>query len=41
MSEDFIREFANKVDWERRSWNQVLSENFIHEFSDKVTWDLI
>jgi hypothetical protein len=38
LSEDFIREFQNKVDWMDISWNQTLSEDFIREFQDKVNW---
>ena len=38
MSEDFIREFQNKVNWEEISCHQKLSENFIREFQNKVCW---
>jgi len=41
LSEDLIRQFADKVDWDNISWSQNLSENFIREFSDKVNWDYI
>ena len=41
LSEDFIREFQNKVDWYYISKYQHLSETFIREFQDKVNWRCI
>lgn len=41
LSEDFIREFQNKVSWYLISKYQKLSEDFIREFQDKVYWDCI
>jgi len=41
LSEDFIREFQDKVNWVYISECQKLSENFIKEFSDKLYIDLI
>ena len=38
FSEDFIREFKNKVDWCYISIYQKLSEDFIREFQNKVDW---
>jgi hypothetical protein len=38
LTEEFIREFQNEVDWELISCHQKLSENFIREFQDKVCW---
>jgi hypothetical protein len=38
LSEDFIREFADKVNWYQISRHQTLSEPFIREFADKVDW---
>jgi hypothetical protein len=38
LSEEFIREFQDKVDWVRISKSQKLSESFICEFKDKVDW---
>ena len=38
LSDDFIREFQDKVDWNFISKYQKLSENFIREFQDKVDW---
>lgn len=38
LTEDFIREFHDKVNWEYISKCQKLSENFIREFHDKVDW---
>ena len=38
LSEDFIREFQDKVNWLAISWYQKLSEDFIREFQDKVNW---
>lgn len=41
LSEDFIREFQDKVIWAIISVKQNLSESFIREFQDKVIWRLI
>ena len=41
LSEDFIREFAHKVDWENISAYQHLTEDFIREFKGEVDWSLI
>ena len=38
LSENFIREFQDKIDWYWISENQTLSENFIREFQNKVDW---
>ena len=41
LSEDFIRKFAHKIDWDNISENQKLSEDFIREFQNKVDWEKI
>jgi hypothetical protein len=41
LSEDFIREFQDKVAWDSISDSQNLSEKFIREFQDKVYWGII
>ena len=41
LSEDFIREFKDKVDWSAICRYQKLSENFIREFKDKVHWGVV
>jgi hypothetical protein len=41
LSEGFIRDFQDKLDWERISIHQKLSANFIREFRHKVHWPLI
>ena len=41
LSEDFIREFQDKVNWNLISHYQKLSEDFIREFQDKVSWGTI
>jgi hypothetical protein len=43
ISEMCIREFQDKVDWEKISKHKklILSECFIREFQDKVDWELI
>jgi hypothetical protein len=41
LSQNFIREFRNKVDWEYVSEYQTLDEEFIREFQDKVHWGYI
>ena len=38
LTEDFIREFADKVNWCYISLCQHLSEDFICEFKDRVSW---
>ena len=38
LSENFIREFKDKVDWTNISGYQHLSEDFIREFKDKMDW---
>ena len=38
LSEDFIREFQDKVDWGAISIYPNLSEDFIREFQNKVRW---
>ena len=38
LTEDFIREFKDKVDWYFISAYHHLSEDFIREFEDKVNW---
>ena len=38
FSEDFIREFQDKVYWHWISKYQKLSESFIREFQEKVDW---
>jgi len=37
LSEDFIREFEDKVDWRWISMSQDLSEDFIREFKNKLS----
>ncbi len=41
LSEDFIREFQDKLDWICVSYYQELSEEFIREFKNKVYWNNI
>ena len=41
LSEDFIREFQDKLNWGNISYCQKLSENFIREFQHKVDWEYI
>ena len=36
LSEEFIREFQDKVDWYWISVSQKLSEDFINEFKDRL-----
>ena len=38
LSEEFIREFKDNVDWDMISNYQTLSEDFIREFKDNVNW---
>jgi hypothetical protein len=41
LSEEFIKEFQDKVNWESVSIYQKLSEEFIKEFQDKVNWESV
>ena len=41
LSENFIREFQDKVYWTYISCHQKLSEKFIIEFQDKINWTRI
>ena len=36
LSEDFIREFKDKVDWIKMSEHKKISGSFIREFQNKV-----
>lgn len=38
LSEEFIREFKDRVNWNYISHVQILSEDFIREFKDRVDW---
>jgi hypothetical protein len=39
LSEDFIREFSDRVNWYQVSWSRKLSEEFMLEFYDKLDWE--
>ena len=41
LTEDFIREFADKVNWYYISLYQHLSEDFIREFANRVNWNAV
>jgi hypothetical protein len=41
LSEDFIKEFQDKINWTCISEYQTLSEDFIREFQNKVNWSNI
>jgi hypothetical protein len=41
LSEDFIREFADKLNWLHVSRNSRLSENVIRDFKDQVDWPAV
>ena len=41
LSENFIREFQNNVEWNKISRYQDLSEDFIRELKDKLNWQKI
>lgn len=38
LSPKFIREFADKLDWDEISEKQNMTEDFIKEFKDKINW---
>ncbi len=41
LSEDFIREFQDRVNWDHIPRYQELSKDFIREFRDRVEWNNI
>jgi hypothetical protein len=41
LTEDFMREFHDKIDWVCISDWQVLSEDFIREFENEIFWDFL
>jgi hypothetical protein len=41
LSENFIREFKDKVNWTSITFIQKLSENFVREFQVKVNYDYV
>src|SRR5690606_28635474 len=41
LSEEFIREFQDKVSWIDISHYQKLSEDFMRKFQDKINWACI
>ena len=41
LSDDFIRKFQDKLDWDFISGSVPLTENFIKEFQDKSYWDSV
>ena len=38
LSEEFMREFADKLDWSVISMHQKLSESFLREIRYKIDW---
>jgi len=38
-SEEFVREFKDRVNWKIYCHNNILTEDFIIEFKDYVNWD--
>lgn len=41
ISENYIREFENEINWKCISKNQKLSEGFVQEFQDNVQFELL
>lgn len=42
LTEDFIREFQNEVDWDRISlFNEILSDEFKNEFENEINLDVM
>lgn len=39
LSQKFMREFADKLDWNIISEKQKMTEDFIHEFKDRINWN--
>jgi hypothetical protein len=38
LSEDFIREYQDRLNWNAICYSQTLSEPFIREMKDRVEW---
>ena len=38
LTEDFVRHFQFRIDWDEISWSQTFSYSFIREFKDRVCW---
>jgi len=38
LSENFIREFKDKLDWTNISYHQKISEDFIRKFTGRINW---
>ena len=41
LSEDFIKEFQDRVDWGFISYHQNLSKEFCIEFYERVDWNML
>lgn len=41
LSENFMRNYKNDLDWNRLSAHQIMSESFIIEFEHLINWDII
>jgi hypothetical protein len=41
LTEDIMREYADKLNWSDISFYQTLSEPFMEEFKDRLNWDSI
>lgn len=40
-SDDYIRKYKDKIDWDEISENENIREDFIIKFQDKLNWELI
>ena len=41
LTDDFIRDFRDEVDWKWISSTQQRNENFIEEFKEKINWEAV
>ena len=41
LSEQFIRDYQNKLDWNSISFNQKMSDKFIIEFQNKINFHVL
>lgn len=39
LSEEFMREYADKIYWDNATTSQKMSEQFMIEYADKLNWD--
>ena len=41
LSDEFIEQYADKLNWTALCYNQIISENILRKFKDKVNWETV